>query len=209
MKAFAVAGVLVLAAAWFGPLAQWAHESFAAHMTMHVAVVAIAAPLIALGLAGTRSDPASRWPALFLPIPASVVEFVVIWAWHAPALHEAARHDLLMRVLEQGSFLAAGLLIWFSAFGGTHEGRDARRAAGMGGLLLTSMHMTLLGVLLAVAERPLYAHGEAGARGLAALDDQHLGGVIMLAVGGSAYLAGALGLLAMLLVERREGITRA
>ena len=27
------------------------------------------------------------------PIPASVLELVVVWAWHAPALHHAARHS--------------------------------------------------------------------------------------------------------------------
>ncbi|MFC0676894.1 cytochrome c oxidase assembly protein [Lysobacter korlensis] len=198
-------GAAVLGAAWLGPLPQWSQHLFTAHMGMHVLVVAVAAPLIAIGLAGARIDPVRRAPALFAPVPTSVLELVIVWAWHAPALHHAARQSALLLVAEQASFLLAGLLVWLSAFGGAHS-RD-RAAAGVGGLLLTSMHMTLLGVLLAGASRPLYAHGEAAAIasrfGLTALEDQQLGGVLMLAVGGTAYLAGGLVLLAALLRDRR------
>jgi putative membrane protein len=59
------------------------------------------------------------------------------------------------------------------------------------GLLLTSMHMTLLGALLALSPRPLYFH-IAGFSGLTPLEDQHLGGAIMLLVGGVSYLLGGL-----------------
>lgn len=199
----AVLGVAVLAAAWLGPLPALARHAFAAHMTMHVAVIAIAAPLLAFALAGSRGDPVARWPAAFAPLPASLIELVVVWAWHAPALHHAARHAAGVRALEQGSFLAAGLLVWLSALGSPSS--HARAAAGVGGLLLTSMHMTLLGVLLAGAPRVLYVHADARPLfGLGALADQQLGGVLMLAVGGSIYLAGALALLAGLLRARRR-----
>ena len=46
---FAALAFAVLAAAWLGPLPDLARHSFAAHMTMHMAVVAVAAPLLALG----------------------------------------------------------------------------------------------------------------------------------------------------------------
>ncbi|MGH9372866.1 MAG: cytochrome c oxidase assembly protein, partial [Vicinamibacterales bacterium] len=39
-------GLGVLAAAWLGPLPALASGSFAAHMTMHIGVVAVAAPLL-------------------------------------------------------------------------------------------------------------------------------------------------------------------
>lgn len=201
------AGTLVLAAAWLGPLPDWSRHSFAAHMLMHMGVVAVAAPLIAAGLAGGRADPARRWPAAFAPLPASVLEFAVVWAWHAPVLHHGARQSAGLLVLEQGSFLAVGLLVWLSAFGGDAARRRERAAAGVAGLLLTSMHMTLLGVLLALATRPLYAHAaHAGPFGLAALADQQFGGVLMLLFGGTVYLAGALVLLAGLLRGRGEAV---
>jgi putative membrane protein len=185
-------GVLVLGAAWLGPLPALARASFAAHMTMHMAVVAIAAPLLACGVAHGRLDAARRAPRLFAPVAASIAELIVVWAWHTPALHQAARHAGGALVLEQASFLAAGLFLWIAAIGG-----DAARrgAAGIGALLFTSMHMTLLGALFALSPRPLYAHA-------ASLSDQHLGGVIMLLVGGASYMAGGLWLTARVLGGR-------
>lgn len=185
-------GLLTLVAAWLGPLPQLAERAFFAHMMMHMGVVAVAAPLIALGVAGASFDPVRRFPAWFAPVPVSVLELCVVWAWHAPALHHAARHQTLALVIEQGMFLLCGLLLWLSAFGSNDQSASrSRRAAGVAGLLLTFMHMTLLGALLALAPRPLYAHTEA-LSSLSPLDDQHLGGAIMLIVGGVSYLAGGL-----------------
>ncbi|WP_081974954.1 cytochrome c oxidase assembly protein [Novilysobacter arseniciresistens] len=201
--AWLAAGLAVLGAAWLGPLPEWSRQSFAAHMLMHMGVVAVAAPLVAAGLARSRFDPARHWPGWFAPMPASALEFVVVWAWHAPALHHAAGHVPELLVVEQGSFLLVGLLVWVAAFGGDAGRRRDRAAAGVAGLLMTSMHMTLLGVLLALASRPLYAGHGSAMLGLSALQDQHLGGVLMLVFGGVAYLLGALVLLAGLLRDRR------
>jgi putative membrane protein len=193
-----VAGSITLAAAWLGPLPELAPRYFSAHMTMHMAVVAVAAPLIALGLAGGPADLTRRYPALFSPIPASVVELLVVWAWHAPALHHAARSSVTGFVVEQAMFLLSGLLVWMSAFGAGGGRMGARAGTGVVALLLTSMHMTLLGALLGLAPRPLYAHGQGMLDGRA-LDEQHLGGAIMLAIGGVSYLAGGLWLSGRLL----------
>lgn len=200
-SAAVILGLTLLIAVWAGPLPELAQHAFAAHMGMHMLVVAVAAPLLAIGVAGSRFDPACRAPAVFSPVPASVIEFIVVWAWHAPALHHAARQSTAMLVFEQTSFLAAGLLLWLAAFGGAQR---ERAAAGIAGLMLTSMHMTLLGVLLALAPRPLYLHVGAPSLGLTALQDQHLGGVLMLIFGGTAYLAGGLYLLAGLLWEEKK-----
>ena len=191
-------GVLTLAVAWLGPLPSLAPQRFSAHMSMHMAVVAVAAPLIALALAGGPHDPARRFPLLFSAVPASLVELVVVWGWHAPALHHVARASTAGLVAEQGMFLATAFLVWMSAFG--DAGRPGDRAgAGVLGLLLTSMHMTLLGALLALSPRPLYAHAGTIAPDISALDEQHLGGAIMLLAGGVSYLAGGLALSATLL----------
>ena len=197
-RVWLVLGLLALAAAWLGPLPQLARSAFFAHMTMHMGVVAVAAPLLALGAAGGRLDPVRKAPKLFAPVPASILELVVVWAWHAPALHHAARHSAAVLVVEQGMFLLSGLFVWLSAFGGDSSRGRSRRAAGVVGLLLTSMHMTLLGALLALSPRPLYAHAE-GFGSLTPVEDQHLGGAIMLLVGGVSYLAGGLWLMVGLL----------
>ncbi|QEG16054.1 Cytochrome c oxidase caa3 assembly factor (Caa3_CtaG) [Gimesia maris] len=184
-------GLLSLAVAWSGPLPELAHHAFFAHMTMHMLVVAVAAPLLSLAIAGSRFDPVIKYPVFFAPIPASVAELIIVWAWHAPGLHHLARMTSWGLVAEQGSFLLAGIAVWISAFGGTSPRSRSRSAAGVIGLLLTSMHMTLLGALLALAPRSVYAHHQ-GFSTMSALQDQHLGGAIMLVVGGIVYLSGGL-----------------
>lgn len=203
-RVFMFLGLATLAAVWIGPLPELARASFSAHMTMHMAVVAVAAPLIALGMAGGRFDPVRRAPRWFPPIPLSVVELVIVWAWHAPALHHFARGVPGGFVAEQGAFLGAGLAVWLSAFGGGEERRGDRVGAGIAALLLTSMHMTLLGALLALTPRALYVHA-AEMAAMTPLEDQHLGGAIMLLVGGVSYLVGGVWLTAGLL---RTGAVR-
>ena len=195
-------GVVILAAVWLGPLPRLAAASFSSHMTMHMGVVAIAAPLLALGVTAGRFDAARRYPRLFSAIPASVLELVVVWAWHTPALHHAARGSVAGLVTEQGMFLVSALLVWIASFGGDSRRAEGRAGAGVVALLLTSMHMTLLGALIALAPRPLYSHAMTSPG--VALDEQHLGGAIMLLVGGVSYLAGGLWLSAGLLQPRPD-----
>jgi putative membrane protein len=180
-----------------------ADHSFAAHMSMHIAVVAIVAPLIARAVAGTSVDPVRTMPHLMAPVPMSLIELVIVWAWHVPALHRAARELTEVFVVEQASFLAAGALLWVAAIGGDHEQRRVRAGAGIAALLFTSMHMTLLGALFALAGRPLFQHGPTTGSA-AAIADQQLGGVIMLLVGGAAYLVGGLWLTAVALRPARR-----
>ena len=191
-----VGGLAALAAAWLGPLPELARHAFSAHMTLHIAIVAICAPLIAAGIANTRFDPVSRWPQLFAPMPASIVELVVVWGWHLPALHQAARAQTAILLVEQSTFLMSGLVLWISALGGSRV-HGWRAGAGVGALLFTSIHMTLLGTLFALTPRPLYGHSD--------VSDQHLGGAIMLLVGGASYLAGGLWLTSSILRVRRAG----
>ncbi len=171
----------MLAAAWVSLLLGSSHH-FSAHMAAHMGVVAVAAPLLAMGISGSRHDPALKAPVLFSPMLASLVELVVVWLWHTPALHALARESGAMLLAEQTSFLASGFYLWISVAGGATE---KQTGGGIIALLLTAMHMTLLGALLALSSRPFYGHP---------LDDQQLGGVIMLLIGGASYLLGGLGL---------------
>jgi putative membrane protein len=197
-------GFLLLGLIWLGPLPELSRGSFSAHMTQHIALVALAAPLLAWGVAGSRMDPVRALPAVFAPIPASIIEAAVVWGWHAPTLHHAARMGGAVFMLEQLTFLLAGLLLWLAAVGGSRETEGWRAAAGIGALLFTSIHMTLLGALFTLAQRPLYAHSTDGWAGLSQLGDQQLGGAIMLLVGGASYLLGGLWLTAIVLRDRQR-----
>ncbi len=83
-----------------------ANHSFAAHMTLHMLVVALGTPLVAVGLAGTRFDGVRYRPELFPPVLASLVE-MLLWLWHAPAFHHWARHTRTGFIIEQLSFALA------------------------------------------------------------------------------------------------------
>jgi putative membrane protein len=173
-------------------------QGMSGHMASHMIAVAVAAPLLAFALSGSGADPARLWPRVVTPMAMMLVELVAVWSWHLPALRRVADASLMVTALEQASFLAAGLMLWSAVL------QAANRVAGVGALLLTSMHMTLLGALVGLAQRPLYpaAHHHGGAFGLDALADQQLGGVIMLLVGGFSYLVGGLALLAGVLRTR-------
>jgi putative membrane protein len=178
------AGLAVLAVAW-SPLPDLAVGGpFAAHMLRHLLLVAMAAPLLALAVMRQRPAWGRGLARICPPLLASAVELLVVWGWHAPALHHAARAGTVAFLVEQALFLGSGLLLWITAL--------ARPPAGVVALLVTAGHMTLLGVLLALSPRPLFAEGHMA-------HDQELGGVLMLAVAGTAYLAGGLALLVRLL----------
>jgi len=172
---------------------------FAAHMLLHMMLVAVVSPFVAAAVAGRRVDPVVRWPRLFAAIPASLVELAVVWTWHAPALHDAARHQAAIWAAEQASFLIAGLYFWLAVLGGTPARRVANAGSGIVALVLTFAHMTLLGAILALSPRPLYAHGDV----TLATASQHLGGAVMLVVGGAAYIGVGLWLAGLLMRQPR------
>ncbi len=188
-----VLGVASLMALWAGPLPGIVRDgSHAAHMILHMGVVAVAIPLIALGLAPALADSrlAARAPTILAAV--TMIDLVVIWAWHLPALQAAARGNGWILSLEQASFALAALFIWLPALAGP-------AFAGALALFFTAMHMTLLGVLIAVS--PVLLHGHeghgVGIWGLEAMQDQELGGIVMLAVSGSVYLLAGLWLAAV------------
>ena len=192
-----LAGLALLGALWLGPLPGLASHSFTAHMVMHLGVLAVASPMLALGLPRLAAALARRSSPV-TALAASAAEFIVVWAWHAPAAHTVARNSSAGLIAEQGSFLAVGLLLWASVLGPPGQNRESA-GAGILALLLTSMHMTLLGALIALAPRDLYhGHHHRAVAGtsdilhrwfdLTPLADQQLGGAVMLLVAGSVYL---------------------
>lgn len=192
-RAILLPGLALLPVAW----ALAASGSMTGHMVGHMLAVAVAAPLLAFGLRGTAWDPAARWPGAVNPLAMSVAELVVVWGWHLPGLRTLAHLSTAVMVAEQAMFLAAGLALWAAVLG---AGRD-RRAAGVGALLLTTVHMTLLGALIGLAPRPLYP--AMALHGGDPLADQQLAGVVMLLVGAGSYLLGGLAVLGTVLREER------
>ena len=115
---------------------------------------------------------------------------LVVWSWHTPAMHLAAALSGPAFALQQTSFLVVGMLVWLP---GLTDGSRLTAASGTVAMVGSFTHMTMLGVLLALTTRPLYASGICGgAFGFDALTDQRLGGIAMALGGGIGYLTGAL-----------------
>lgn len=168
-----MAALPALASIWLIPLSFWLGH-IPAHMIRHAVLVAVAAPLIVVAF------PHFRRLAPNASI-AAAIETVVAWGWHLPVLHAWARDSIAATALEQATFLFAGLAVW----GGAMAARSG--LAGAAALLFTSVHMTMLGVLVILGGRNIYGEG---------LWAQQLGGVAMLAIVTPAYLIGGLVLMA-------------
>src|SRR3546814_18567218 len=100
------AGALVLV--WGGAASPRAAGPFSAHMIVHVTVMALAAPLIAIDLAGSAWDPPRRWPWLAAPMAAMLAELAVAWGRHLPLLPPAAGSATAAPAAQQDSLLGGG-----------------------------------------------------------------------------------------------------
>jgi cytochrome c oxidase assembly factor CtaG len=210
------AGLAALVAALLSPLDAAAEASFAMHMSQHMLLVVVAAPLLMLGnvgvvaltaLPGRVRVPLGRafaTPALrrvrawLFAVPlATAVHGVVLWLWHAPRLYDAALADPLLHYLEHLTLFGTAVLFWWSVLGAGRRGMLGY-GAGVGALFLTMLHSGLLGILITLAPTPLYASYADGApwATLGPLEDQQLAGIVMLLPGGLVYLMAGLGLLA-------------
>ena len=171
-------GLALLALLWLGPLPGIAGVSVTAHMLLHVGGVAVVPALlrvrlpVPLGVAGLGAM--------------ALADLVVVWGWHLPAAHLWASLSDTGFVVQQASFLVVGVALWGAA-------DAAGRLGGALLLLATSMHMTLLGVLLTLAPTVLYPGVCGGGPfGLDPLEDQQIAGLVMAVVAPAAYLAGGL-----------------
>jgi putative membrane protein len=185
-------GATVLAAfALFGPLDHWAESSAAMHMTQHMLMMVVIAPLWVLAqplpqllARGSRVLRRIWRPVLLLaryPMLAASLHGVVIWAWHAPRPYRLALENPWVHVFEHACFLLTAGLFWWSVL------RSAPRKAPFAfmALLFTLMHTGFLGALLTFAHSPLYGAERN-------LQSQQLAGLIMWVLGGLPYMAGAI-----------------
>jgi len=201
-----ILGCVLLAGLWLGPLVPMSRTAFSPHMLLHLGVVVLASPLIAFGLAPHLPKPASLRDAFSWCFLAATFELVAVWGWHIPLLHDAQGHNFALFVLEQLSFLAAGLGLWTAAF---TAGSPQTAAAPLLALFFTFSHMTMFGLVLTLAPRLIYDPDLCrGAFGLDRLADQQLGGILMAIGGGLPYLLGTAWAASRLLSRSPAGRTR-
>ena len=206
----AAVGLGTFALALASPLAEVAHERFAAHMLQHVLMMMLAVPLVlgsdpfaallwalprhgraAVGRLLTRAAPLRRLATVIVaPGVAWVLSAAVVWLWHIPALYDLALESEPWHVAEHVAFVAGAVVFWWPIITPAPRLRrpppDGVRLAY---LVLAALVNGGLGVLFASATRPFYT-AYAGAPD--AVDDQALGGVVMWAVGSGVEMAAIL-----------------
>ena len=202
-------GVVATALALLSPIDAVATALFAAHMTQHMLLVVVAAPLLVLGDVGTATLWALRiesrrgvgawwrarrvlpalWEVLRRPLVAFTLHVGALWLWHVPTLYDAALRHESVHVAEHASFFLTALLFWYPI---ADSHRRRRFGVGVATLYLfaAGLQCTLLGALITFSSHPWYfAHYATTASwGLTPLEDQQLAGLIMWIPAGLVYL---------------------
>jgi putative membrane protein len=203
-----VGGMLAAALALLSPLDGISAALFSAHMTQHMLLIVVAAPLFVLGdfstatlwalrvdqrrqlgLAWHRARTARAiWRQLRRPLVAWLLHVGTLWLWHVPRFYDAALRNEGIHVAEHASFFLTALLFWWIVADRLH----GRLGVGVATLYLftAALQCTLLGALISLARHPWYvAHfGTTAAWGLSPLEDQQLAGLIMWIPAGFAYV---------------------
>ena len=185
LAAFA-AGCALLALALGPPLDSLAEQSATMHMIQHVTILDLVPLLLFAGLTKAILRPVTRrlhgiedsFGPLGTPIFAVVLYTVLMYAWHIPALYDAALKHAAIHSIEHVSLMTAGLLYWWHLISPVRR-RD--RLHGTGPVIYmgtTKLLIAALGVVLTFSPRSLYAYTGTFA-GMDPLNDQHAAGVVM------------------------------
>jgi putative membrane protein len=183
--------MLVLLIALVSPIDALGEQYlFSMHMTQHILIGDIAPLLLLLSLSRVFMRPATRRLQSVerrLGPLASPVTFIVLWLvllyfWHIPALYDAALEHPFVHALEHASFFTAGVLVWWPLI---QPVPMRHRLSGLGTFAYiggAKVGLGLLGLFLTWSSTVAYSFYEHVPRiwGLSAVQDQNVGGAIMM-----------------------------
>lgn len=221
-----LAGLATVFVALCSPIDEIAGLLLFVHMTQHLLLLMVAAPLCWLGaplapMLRGLPRPVVPWVARGLlrpavriarrlahPVTAWMAFAVTVWAWHTPALYELALRAHAWHHVEHASFLVAGLLFWWPVIQ-PWQPWPTRAVwpewALIPYLALADVQNTALSAILTFADRVIYPTYAAVPRpwALTALQDQAIAGVIMWVPGSVAFLLPLGWLVVRMLAPRR------
>jgi putative membrane protein len=205
---FFIAFACTLFAALISPLHAWGRMLFSFHVIQQLLLTLLAAPLLVLSRpltpflyalplswAAKINREAHRgllncvWNLLTTPLVAWLAYAIVLWAWYIPAFFEAALNNEVVHALQHTILLLASALLWWAVIRDRYRYSRYRFAALL--LLATALHNAILGALLVWASSVWYPSYIASSLSspLSPLNDQRLGGIIMLVPSLLAYLS--------------------
>jgi len=202
-------GIALLVVALVSPISYYGEQSFAFHMVQHI----LLGDLAPLALLGGVSGPILR-PLLFLvhplrhvfhPVGALAAWALILYAWHVPALYEAALNHQVVHALEHASFFTGGILLWAPVLETVPMPEWFGTAAKMGYIAVARVVETVLGNVFIWGSSAFYDFYASTARpwGMSAVDDQRLAGSVMM-IEGSLVTISALAWLFLRLAAEGE-----
>jgi putative membrane protein len=190
------AGVLALAGVLSSPFDALADRSFAWHMTEHVLLTLVAAPLLLLAdpvRFALHESPRPLAKALALVLRSPIARVVThpffagigfvatLWGTHFSALYELSLENGTIHVAEHALYLGTALLFWGVAFGRIPWPLPLPYPYRTFFVFLAIPFSAALGLAIYSATRVLYPHYAAFPNALA---DQQNGGEVMWVGGG-------------------------
>jgi putative membrane protein len=191
------AALLVIFVALNGPLHNLSDAYlFSAHMAQHLLLTLLFPPLLLYGTPAWVVRPllAPRWvtaPARILtrPVIAAATFTAPIVLWHVPLFYEAALRNHTLHILQHLVFLATAVLMWWPILSPVPELPRIAYPGQMLYLFLLGLPMSITGALITLSDAvlyPFYAEAPRVWKGVDALSDQQIGGLLMWVVGGLA-----------------------
>jgi putative membrane protein len=182
-------GTLTGLLALISPLDELGDEYlFSAHMVQHLLLMFVVAPMWLIGTPGwllnnivpTRID--KHVNRLLNPLLSFLVFVGVLWIWHVPSIYDMALESEAIHVFEHICFIGAALIGWWPV-ARARTARFPKLAPPMRiiYLFLLAVPCTALAAILTFSTNPLYPFYELAPHtfGMSALQDQHLGGLLM------------------------------
>jgi putative membrane protein len=190
LAAFIASLVLVLVAL-VSPLDGLGEDYlFSAHMTQHLLLGDLAPLLGLLALSRVIMRPLTRrlqtveraLGPLAHPAAALILWLGLVYLWHVPALYDAALEHSAVHALQHVTFFTAGVLVWWPL---VQPVPMRRRLTGMwtfGYIGAAKAGLAVLGLYLTWSSAVAYSYYQHVPRiwGLTAVEDQNVGGAIMM-----------------------------
>ena len=184
-------GMLALLAALVSPLDGLGDDYlFSAHMLQHVLLGDVAPLLVLLSLSRVIMRPATRrlvsveraLGRFAHPLTGLFLWFGLIYLWHIPALYDAAIDSDLVHAVEHMSFFTAGVALWWPLIQPVPMRRRMKGMWPFAYIGAAKLGLAGLGLYLTWSSAVAYEHYETVPRiwGLTAVEDQNVGGAMMM-----------------------------
>ena len=184
-------GVSALVLALASPLDGLGEDYlFSAHMLQHVLLGDVAPVLLLLSLSRVILRPVTRrlmgmeraLGPFASPVTGLVLWLLLMYLWHVPALYEAAIEHPVVHLVEHASFFTAGVAVWWPLVQPLPMRRRLTGLWTIAYIACAKFGLAALGLYLTWSNNLLYDHYAALPRiwGLDPIEDQNVGGAIMM-----------------------------